>query len=313
MKSMHTRWMGVVGLGLALGVAGCSDDGHDDHDDHDHDAAVVDAGPVDAPLADAGSGETLTIPFRAVVGTEPFQCGRVYTGLGSQMSRWNPLDFRFYVHDLRLVTPGGEVPLTVVDEEIWQRDGAALLDFEDRTGQCSNGTAPTNTSVRVRLPAGASATGATGLRFTLGLPFAINHRNASTSPSPFNLTSMWWNWQGGYKFLRVDGRIEDAMGAPVVASWNIHLGSTGCDGNAMGNVTTCTQPNRVAVSLEGFNPARSVVLADLAALVQGADLSRSQMPAAGCMSGADDPDCPPIFTALGLRGAGAQQLFRTGE
>jgi len=287
----------------------------DDHgpDDHNHDAAVVDAGPVDAPLADAGMGETLTVNFRAVVGTQAFRCGQVYEGLGTQNSRWNPLDFRFFVHDLRLATPSGEVPLTVVDEEIWQRDGTALLDFEDRTGACSNGNMPTNTSVRVRLPAGASATGATGLRFVLGLPMVVNHRNASTAPSPFNLTSMWWGWQGGYKFLRVDGRIEDAMGNPTVPAWNVHLGSTGCDGNAMGNVTMCAQPNRVDVVLTGFDPSRSVVVADYAALVQGADLSRSQSPAAGCMSGAEDPDCPSIFNNLGLRGEAAQRFFRVGE
>ncbi len=305
MTATRARWVGGLGVGLTLFGVGCSDGGGD--------VPVADAGRVDAPVGDAGPGEALTVTFRAVVGTEAFQCGRVYPGLGTQASRWNPLDFRFFVHDLRLVTGAGEVPLTVVEEEVWQRDGAALLDFEDRSGQCSNGNTPTNTTVRVRLPAGASAAGATGLRFVLGLPMAVNHRNASTAPSPYNLTSMWWNWQGGYKFLRVDGRIEDPMGAPTVPAWNVHLGSTGCDGNAMGNVTRCAQPNRVAVTLTDFDPARNVVVADLAALVEGADLSRAQMPAPGCMSGEDDPDCAPIFTGLGLRGGGAQRFFRVGE
>ncbi|NJR31975.1 MAG: hypothetical protein HC778_02740, partial [Chamaesiphon sp. CSU_1_12] len=27
---------------------------------------------------------------------------------------------------------------------------------------------------------------------------------ATLAASPLNLTSLWWNWQGGYKFLRLD-------------------------------------------------------------------------------------------------------------
>ncbi|MBL8604037.1 MAG: metallo-mystery pair system four-Cys motif protein [Myxococcales bacterium] len=300
-----------LAMAVMLGAAGCGDDhGHAaDAGEHDHDVVFADAGPVDAPLVDAGEGARFAVPFRARVGAERFRCGQVFTGVGTQNSRWNPLDFRFYVHDLRLVTAAGEVPLAVLDESVWQREGVALLDFEDGTGACSNGNTPTNETVRVQAPTGTDLAAVTGLRFTLGLPAALNHRNAAVQASPFNLTGLWWSWQGGYKFVRLDGRVESEAGAVTVPAWNVHLGSTGCMGDAMGNVSGCAQPNRPTVTLTGFDPRSSAVVFDLGRLLAGADVSRSQNPAPGCMSGEDDADCAPVFNALGLRGGATQTAF----
>ena len=105
--------------------------------------AACSSDPATPPANDAGTdtggGTTpVEIRFRAMVGSMPFACGMMYSGLGTTMSTWRPKDFRFYVHDVKLLTASGtEVPVTLAEEMTWQRDGVALLDFEDRAGDCA--------------------------------------------------------------------------------------------------------------------------------------------------------------------------------
>lgn len=302
---MESKW--IIGAALAAGfaAAGCGSDPAPATGD-----AAVNA---DAATGDGGAGGgAVELRFAGKVGSEAFSCTGSYAGLGSTQRTWRPLDFRFYVHDVKLLRgDGSEVSVTLTDDGRWQDGHVALLDFEDRTGLCNNGTTETNGVVRGTLPAGAAGPWA-GVRFTLGVPFAQNHQNSATAASPLNLSTLWWNWQGGYKFLRLDGRVDDAMGTMLMPSFNIHLGSTGCDGSAMGNVTNCTEPNRPTITLMGFDPTSNTVVADLSRLVADSDLGTSSM-APGCMSGLTDPECAPLFRNLGITvgsTAGAQTFFR---
>lgn len=274
------------------------------------DGASVDVPAVDAAVPDAGGGAAVTLRFAARVGAMPFRCGQVFGPMGSAASQWNPTDFRFYVHDVRLLDAiGNEVPVALDQDGTWQHMNVALLDFEDRTGLCTNGTAPTNDVVRGRV---ARTSAWTGVRFRLGVPFGLNHADLASLPSPLNLTALWWGWQGGHKFLRIDGRTQDAAGTVLVQGWNVHIGSTGCDGSAAGGVTRCANPNRPEVTLMNFDPATNTVVADLDRLVRGADLSRSTADP-GCMSTPGDADCASIFPTLGIAfGAAppAQAFFR---
>jgi uncharacterized repeat protein (TIGR04052 family) len=106
---------------------------------------------------------------------------------------------------------------------------------------------------------------------------------------------MFWNWQGGYKFIRLEGA---STGLPGVV---LHLGSTGCTADAEGAVTSCTHPNRPEVELDGADPYGSTpIVFDVAALYQGVDLDKNGGGPPGCMAGADDPDCAGVFANLGL-------------
>jgi uncharacterized repeat protein (TIGR04052 family) len=263
------------------------------------DAGTREASVADVSMVSDGSGNPVEVRFRAMVGTMPFACGTNYTNIGRTMGTWRPLDFRFYVSNVRLVTnTGAEVSVALTQDGTWQQDSLALLDFEDRTGECTaSGTAQTNTSVRGTAPSGTY----NGLRFTLGVPFAMNHGNAATAPSPLNLSAMFWAWNAGYKFLKIDGRT-------TLPSFNIHIGSTGCMGDGAGMVSSCSAPNRAEISLTGFDPTRNVVVADLAALVQNVDINMSTG-SPGCMSSPGDPECAPIFSNLGLT-TGTQSFFR---
>ena len=245
--------------------------------------------------SDEGSS-AVAIEFAAVVGDEPFVCGETYEDLGANGSSLTLSDLRFYVQDVAFVTASGEeVPMDNADS-IWQLPNLALLDFEDGCGELGN--EPTNQTISGTLPFGDYV----GIKFQMGVPFEENHQNQPTADAPLNLSSMWWNWQGGYKFLRIDSGNFSENG------WRMHLGSTGCDGDPdSGGTTQCGAPNRVEVELDDFDPTTEVIVFDVAALVDGAALDENQEGTpVGCMAGPMDSDCAPIFDNLGLPFGGAE-------
>jgi uncharacterized repeat protein (TIGR04052 family) len=255
----------------------------------------------------AGSALDVAIQFAGTVGMDDFVCGDVYDNLGANDTSLKLTDFRFYVQDLELRNADAEwIPVALAQSQ-FQVDDVALLDFEDGCGGFGN--ADLNDVVAGTVPEGEYA----GVRFKMGVPVELNHADASTAPGPLGLTSMFWSWRGGYKFLRIDsGNIKDNP-----AIWRMHLGSTGC---GMTNDPTtppeepCTNENRVEVEFDAFDAANDVLVADIAALVDGAPLDENaEGTPAGCMAAPDDSDCGPIFDNLGLPFGGstpdAQQFF----
>jgi uncharacterized repeat protein (TIGR04052 family) len=232
----------------------------------------------------------ITLQFRATVGEETFACGNIYHNVGTTNADIVPSDFRFYVNNIRLVSSDGHtVPLRLDQDGVWQLDDIALLDFENKEPPCGGGTTPMNTTVRGMAPAGKYV----GVRFTLGVPFSRNHANQAIAPSPLDLTGMFWSWQDGYKFLRIDTAFDNLR---------VHLGSTGCVyGPSPPVVASCARPNRPEVDLDGFDPSTNVIVADLGALLADSDINANQANTApGCQSDPVDADCDPIFRNLGL-------------
>ena len=115
------------------------------------------------------------------------------------------------------------MPVKLKQDDKWQFDDLALLDFEDATGACGNGTPETNTDVSGTVPAGHSYS---GMQFTGGSAVRKNHTDLTTMPSPLNLTAIAWVWNAGRKFLRVE---LASTGKP--RGFVLHLGSTGCTAN----------------------------------------------------------------------------------
>jgi uncharacterized repeat protein (TIGR04052 family) len=268
---MHRRVRrSLVAVGV-LAVAACSSD------------STAPAGPRD-----------VSIRFRPVVGTQPFVCGQSFANLGTPATSGTVTDFMLYVSDVRLRRADGSTePVTLAQDGRFQHEDIALLDFASTVAGCPNASADTNFVVRGTAPSGTY----TGLQFTLGVPFARNHGDQTAAPSPLNLSRMFWSWNAGYKFVRLD---FTSSGLPT--GWFVHLGSTTCTpgGGATVIPTACAQPNRVTVTLPTFDAASQVVVADIAALVAGSNLNVNQIGAAGCMSAPTDTDCPPIFQAFGL-------------
>jgi uncharacterized repeat protein (TIGR04052 family) len=266
---------------------------------------------------------TVSIPFAAEIGGKPFSCAETFAGLGSTAAEAQAVDFRLFVSEAALVKADGSLQSIALEQDgQWQLEGLALLDFEDASGACANGTAGVNTTLRGTVPDGKY----TGLAFTIGVPFEQNHVDPTVSAAPLNTTAMFWNWQGGYKFVRIDlvptaimGMTEDAgaeagMGHGNAKGWFLHLGSTMCDAASKTEAPkACANENRMAIRLEGFDPAANTVVIDPAPVLAEADLMENAPETSpGCMSFPKDADCMTVMGKLGLPymevPAGAQSL-----
>lgn len=293
-------------------------------------AAGLLAGLAACAGADSATAPTqpVAIRFAGMVGDQPFACGQSYQGVGARNSRITPSDFRFYVSDVELVDAAGRaVPVSLAQDGVWQHANVALIDFENRSGPCLTGTVETNGVVRGTVPPGTYR----GLRFTMAVPPTLNHADSTVAPSPLNLSSLFWSWQAGYKFLRIDlatagrpqtlragdmPRFGDAAGSNRLG-FAVHIGSTQCasPSPATPPAEPCRNPNRARVELAGFDPARGVVVADMRALFEGVNLEVNQPNTpAGCMSSPTDGDCDPLMRNLGLAFGGqpspGQRFFR---
>jgi len=143
----------------------------------------------------------VSLSFAGEFGGRPFDCATRFENIGASGASVAVTDFRLYVSRVRLLdAAGAETPLVLDEDGRWQGEGVALLDFEDATGNCANGTAPVNTTLVGQAPDGDY----TGVAFDIGVPFDRNHGDPTLAGSPLNLTALFWNWRGGYRFMRVD-------------------------------------------------------------------------------------------------------------
>lgn len=321
-------------LALTLSLVGCGDDDADGNTatGGTSSGGAGGVGGSDPTGGQGGSGaggaggqggtggagaQEVTIQFGAKVGSTAFDCAATYPGLGTANTEVSFSDFRFYVTNVRLLEAGTgtEVPVVLTEDGLWQHtadlappdQGVALLDFEDGTGTCLNGTSETNAAVVGTVPPGDYD----GIKFVLGVPYELNHADVATAPSPLNLSAMFWNWNGGYKFMRVDSK-PTALPDP----FNMHLGSTMCTGDPeLGEVVTCANPNRPEIELTPFDPSTNEIVFDYAALVENSDVSVNLMGAPGCQSMPTDTDCVEPFAAIGIDHSdgsllGTQAVFR---
>jgi uncharacterized repeat protein (TIGR04052 family) len=270
--------------------------------------------PQDPPTHGA---EPVKVSFSANVGDRTFHCGEVYDGIGLAKTRITGTDLRFFVSNIELLTGDGKsVPMQLDQDGTWQYKSVALLDFEDGTGSCSNGNAATHTEVSGTAPAGDYV----GIRFTLGVPFDLDHIDAASAPSPLNTSAMFWVWQSGYKFLRAEVKIVNSPLMPVSASqaqaspdsmkrktrssgFPMHLGSTGCSASAVTSTPSaeCEHPNRPVIVLSKFDAQRDVVVFDLAKLLAGVDITGGPGgEGAVCMSSPKSEACAGPMQALGI-------------
>lgn len=253
------------------------------------------------------ASQPVDIKFAGAINGQPFACGQSYANVGTTKSTVTPSDFRFYVSEVKLVRKDGTtVPVQLTQDGVWQYQNVALIDFENGAGPCRNGTSLTNTVVQGTVPTGEY----TGVELTVGVPFTLNHQDSTIAPSPLNSTAMFWNWQGGYKFIKFDTSstgISPSKPAAAnvigpVTGYSVHLGSTACAAASRTQAPkSCQNPNRVLVRLDQFDVAKSTIVADMGAVLAQANVDvNAPGSAAGCMSAPDDADCPPVMSALGL-------------
>ena len=254
----------------------------------------------------AASTREVALEFVAVAGHTPVQCGTLVSGLGTGSAPAQVKDLRFYISNVALLQANGtETPLTLSANDNWNLTAGAnqitLIDLENATGACSNGTPATNAVIRGTVPAGNYV----GVKLTMGVPFALNHTlysDVTTAKPPLDIGAMAWSWQSGRKFTKIElTDPEGATGSWTAKTFAVHLGSTGCVGNpATGETVQCKAPNRMEARLTSFNPDQQKIALDVQALVVGNDVTKNLGGAAGCMSGGTDPECAGVFRAMAI-------------
>ncbi|MCX5746268.1 MAG: metallo-mystery pair system four-Cys motif protein [Proteobacteria bacterium] len=295
---MIDRLGSLAFLALIGGVASCGDDAPAQPDG---------ALPVDAPV-DAPGLQAITLHFAPVVGAAPFACGQTYLHAGTEDTTITPRDFRFYVQDVELLGAGGTRTTVELDQDAWQYQTLALLDFEDFTGGCADGTPETNLTIRGKVPPGTY----TGVAFTIGVPEALNHQDLTSLPTPLNISGLWWSWNLGHIFLAAVSHAEITTPTPGTNDHYVHVGSTECVGEpSMGETVTCAKPNRPHIELTGFDPTITAIQVDYGAVLSGSALTTSL----GCHS-FDAPSCAMPFSMMGLdfatgHAGTTQAVFRT--
>jgi uncharacterized repeat protein (TIGR04052 family) len=258
---------------------------------HSLGVALVLSSACDAPVAIEDAA--IDIPFAARVGDVPFACDQTFTAFGAGDASITPADFRAYVHNVRVVTADGDEVAVELAANDFQRDGVALLDFEDGTGACDTGSPEVHTSITGTAPAG---TDVAGVRFTLGVPEALNHLDVSVAEAPFNIPSLWWSWAGGYKFIKADVLVGD----DELAAY-FHHGSTACTGTPADGFT-CAAAHLSDIEV-AFDPATQAIGVDLAEMYASVDVVADLVEGdnvRGCMSFSNDPDCSGMMASVGV-------------
>lgn len=245
---------------------------------------------------DYAARERVEIRAVAMIGSEPAQCGRRYARWGKTFGL---ADARLYLSQIELLRKESMTwePL-LLEENPWQSQGVVLLDFENGQGDCADfGTASLNARFLGEVPAGDYV----GLRFSVGLPAEQNHIDPTTARGPLAEPGMFWTWQGGYKFVKVDVKVDGARnGAPLRN--NLHLGSTGCVSPApmMAPSSPCRRPNFAQITLFPFDLRSQQLALSLDALLMPS-LTQGHARSPNCMGGPQEPaHCDTIVRNLGL-------------
>lgn len=169
-------------------------------------------------LPDPGADAvTTTLPIDLVAGDAPVTLGA--NMLSPSGASWALSKLKLYASQPKLMkADGGHVHPLLVDE-----DGAAL----PYGVALVDAARPASLALRMKAPPGAY----TGLSFTVGVPdfcaddqTPLNHADASTMQPPLDVDSdMYWSWDPGYVFLKVEGRVDDDGPKPFF----YHVGDEG--------------------------------------------------------------------------------------
>ena len=201
---------------------------------------------------------------------------------------------RFYLSDLAMIDGAGRAVPVRLDANAWQDDSTAMVALGGKTE---------NSVVSGKVTSGHYE----AIEFLLGVPFERNHGNPLAAAPPLNVPSMFWTWQSGYKFVRLD----------VGNDWSFHLGSTGCVSASAVRPPgePCREPNAARIRLASDTPGFGTIAIDLDAFLAHIDTAVE----GNCMAAyAENEACRGLLASLGmdpdtglcLDGCGTQAVFR---
>lgn len=145
--------------------------------------------------------ETVSFKLRieGVFGTTPFALNQPYVNAAQDTVRFTMA--KFYLSEISVIdTLGRSIPVRVVDTTntvTIDNQTVTLLDYAN----AQNGTF----ELTLRAKPGLYR----GMKFRVGVPFDLNHRDASVQPRPLNVDQgMFWTWNSGYIFHRLEGNFD---------------------------------------------------------------------------------------------------------
>ncbi|PWK50066.1 putative repeat protein (TIGR04052 family) [Pleionea mediterranea] len=229
--------------------------------------------------------------FDVYYGSKKLNCEASFTQNGQQ---WRVTQLQFYVHNIELQNNKGQ----------WHAVSPSIAAKDHQKIALVGGVCGAQQQWQVNLKEMIALSDQQAIRFTLGVPFHLNHKNPLTQPSPLNQPDMFWTWQTGHKFLRLELESDND-------SWLFHLGSTGCQSPAPVRPpeSACKNPNRSQITLAlppqtskkaDSEASNSVpIKLDLKSLLSELDLTDST----SCQSSPDTKSCPVLLSKLGIEKA----------
>lgn len=206
----------------------------------------------------------LSLSFQIMHQGERLRCKQGSLGFFNEQGRVVIETFAFYLHQLSLDIKSTEVNSrfeALMPENNWQSNDLGLVVASTLCGDKNEKTTDKqafNHSIYAHLSEQASKLVVDRsktefkeqlkqlrLNFTLGVPFESNHANPLKQISPLNISSMFWSWQMGYKFMRIDLSAPDDK-------FSFHLGSVGCQSASRVRAPEmeCENANRVPISID---------------------------------------------------------------
>ncbi|MBL4942666.1 MAG: metallo-mystery pair system four-Cys motif protein [Colwellia sp.] len=200
---------------------------------------------------------------------------------------WHYSQLQFFISIIELQDNTGTWQKASLLTSAYQTKNVALLGEYCQQPKV-NDQAISNTNWSLKFDKNTNLNKATHIRFTLGLPFAINHLNPLTQKSPLNIPSMFWVWQQGHKFLRIEMAAHND-------NWLFHLGSVGCQALSPLRMPSqeCRYPNRYIVELPLSKENANIVF-DLANLLNQILITEQN----SCQSSPQQDSCQRLFANL---------------
>jgi uncharacterized repeat protein (TIGR04052 family) len=217
----------------------------------------------------------IKVEFELRYQNQPVTCHSIFSE-----QNWQVSQLQFYLHGLSIKdTQGNWYPLDLTSADS-KTPNIALL----------GGVCPNRLNLSLLGYSQLNEAKITAIKFKMGVPSKENHKNPITQAYPLNQADMFWVWQTGHKFLRLELQNQSKQ-------WAFHLGSTGCQSASPVRPPKqpCRHPNLVNVLVEKFSNQQKIII-HLDQLLGSINLEKSS----GCQSDRNNPDCRTLFKHLNV-------------
>tara|TARA_B110000091_G_scaffold199979_1_gene230309 strand:+ start:2954 stop:3829 length:876 start_codon:yes stop_codon:yes gene_type:complete len=246
-----------------------------------------------------------TLTFIPKYQNTPLKCSSSFNHQGKT---WQYSQLQFFISEIEVKNSDGQWQTWPLLENKHQTSGVALLGEYCQTSKLKHKLKQENWQLLFEQAIDVKTF--SQLRFTLGVPFVLNHQNPLLQPSPLNVPNMFWVWQTGHKFFRLD--MKEVNEVKQKDNWQFHLGSTGCKAPSALRTpkVPCRNGNQTKIILDIKESSKENSLesidVNLEQLFSGLMITRKN----SCQSEFNNKSCLALFKNIGLVTSPSQDLFK---